>query len=367
MAVTLRFLKGVAILIVLALCTTSTTSAGDIKFIERIEIPGEPQPLINPWDFCVTEDGLFLIPDYGAGNIKIYERNADVLKLSKIIGQKGVGSDDFSRPTYCLYDKEGNKFGALDIGLRKIFIYARIDRLEFKRVQEVPCWHGGTDILLSQDKLFVSGYATDTNENPYDFYFIDLRDDQTTFLLPSYFKYGLKSLSEYEIQYRMNSGIKAIGIKSFFDIQEDYAYFVWEGNLKITKVNIVSREIASMPFGTNPLYYIKPFASTRLLEGYRKNFKLMQSEKAKMSYVRNIFANKKFLFVISEGPASANASNFKIQFYTLDGVFLKETPMPGMTHYRMWFDKDKSVLYSLSSELSGKALKYFILTYKISE
>ena len=68
-----------------------------------------------------------------------------------------------------------------------------------------------------------------------------------------------------------------------------------------------------------------------------------------MSYVRNIFASPGYVFVIYEGPDKQNKkSNFRLQFYTPDGDYIIEVPVTDKPGFKMWFDKDKSILYSLS-------------------
>lgn len=338
----------------------------EIKFLSGLE---ETQLPLDTKSFCVSEDQLFIIPDYRSGNIKIYEKNGENLELISTIGRKGYGPGEFVKPAFCSYSKDESKFVVMDLGIRKIFIYDRISRISFKLVKEVPCWRGGTDIKSIRNKLFIAGYTSDQVGNPYDFYYIDLTNDKTVFLLPSYRKYGLQSFKEYEIQNRSKSVIPVIGIRGFFDINRDEVYFVWEGNLKIIKLNIVSGGIDTNTFGIQPPHYIKPYASENLLEARKKeDFNVIQKELAKMSYVRNIFVNSKDILVIYEGPVKqSSATNFRMQFYTLDGNFIKEVLVPGQFDNKMWFDKDMHILYSLSRRSDTFGEHYFILKYEIHE
>lgn len=344
----------------------------DVKYLEKEKtyISQEQETLINPLAFCITDDELFIIPDYGAGNIKLYEKNGNFLQLINTIGGKGYKADEFSKPAFCFYNNTENKFGVIDYGIRKIFIYDRIDRIYFKRIKEISCWRPGYDIKLGGKKLFISGYISDSNETPYDFYYIDIENDQRTFLLPSYTKYGLNSFHEYEKKYRGNLDIPAIGVKGWFDINKDDAYFIWEGDLKVIKLNVISGEINPKSFGMKPPHYIKPYASENLLS-YRgpKYLDLTRVERTKMSYVRNIFISSKYLLVIYEGPFKQdNGANFRLQFYTFDGDFIKEVPIPGAPDHKMWFDKGGNILYSLcGSNASGVRKDYFILKYQIVE
>jgi hypothetical protein len=193
-----------------------------------------------------------------------------------------------------------------------------------------------------------------------------VKTGKESFLLPSYHKYGLKSFKDYEKQYLKGKGIRTVGVKGWFDIQGDYVYFVWEGDLKIFKINIKSGEINAFE-GEKTTGYVKPHVSENLLRGYWElgegNSNRIKRERSEMSYVRNIFTNGNYIYVVVEGPGK---SNFRMQFYSLNGVFINEAPIPGKPDSRMYLDKERNVLYSLSSELAEDSNeRYFMLEYKI--
>jgi hypothetical protein len=303
--------------------------------------------LQKPRDFCVTGDNLFLIPDYNAGNIKIYESNG---KLINVLGRKGVGPNEFVKPTFCFFDE--GKFGVMDWGIRKIFIYDRIGQTkDFKRVKEISCFSLGTGIHLRNDKLFVSGYRPNEKSKPFDLYYIDLANNQINLLLPSYKKYGLKSFDEYETKYRRQPDIGVIGIGGWFDLHEDDVYFAWEGDLRIIKQNIRTGEVSY--FGRKSANYVKPYATKKLINSIStRDFKTTQQEKAKMSFVRSIFTSKKHVLLVYEGPVKNDKNpGFMIQFYMFNGDFVEEIPIPGEPDRKMYFLKNKNILYSLTSEL----------------
>ncbi len=342
----------------------------DIKFIEKIEFsPGTELPLV-PRDFCVTEDGLFIIPDQQTGNVKIYEIEGKFLKLIKIVGRKGFGRDALVAPVSCFYSKEESKLGIYAQGAKTIFIYVRIGRVEFKRVKEVFCPRGGTDFDLIGSRLLVAGYNSDRNKRHYHLYSVDLETDKVINLLPSYVKYGFGSHREFEVEYIKRDNIGTIGINGWFDIdqQANNVYFVWEGALRIIKININSQEMNSFGEKTEEgkSYYIKPYVSKRLLDAYDKGDpKTIRKEWAKMSYIRDIFTNSKYVLVIYEGPVKPGGeSNFWLQLYTLEGTFKRELSIPGQPSHMMFFDKYRN-LYSLSNK-SEKG-EYFILKYEIIE
>ena len=136
--------------------------------------------------------------------------------------------------------------------------------------------------------------------------------------------------------------------------------------MNIIKINMKSGKLGF--FGEKPPHYIKPFASKQMIEARRnRNSNIVQSEKSKMSYIRDIFASPKHVLVIYEGPVKQDKKpNFRLQFYTLDGNFLEEIPIPGKPGKTMCLDKEKDILYSLTSEMRDDLNEeYFIWEYKI--
>jgi hypothetical protein len=362
-----------------ALLVFNVSAVGEkIEELETLKFPEESATPLISWDFCQTGDGVFIIPDYRAGNIKIYEKNEDHLELVKTTGRKGYGPDGLLRPTFCSFSKEENKLVVMDHGIRKIFFYSRLGRVEFKRdkIVELPCWRGGSAMQLRDGKLFISGYADD-NGKDYDFYFVDLITEDKgaktfpkTFLLPSHYKYNLAA-GNYEEQYK-EKYIPAIGRRGFFAVDpKGNAYFAWEGDLRIIKVDTVSGEIDTETFGKYTNNYTKPSLSpalTALVKGYKKgDFDVIQDSKKKMSLVRGVFTTENHLLVIFEGPVKEErSSSFWLHFYSLnDGSFQKEVHIPGAPNPRMSFDKDKKILYSFSGGPDGS--EYYIQAYRIIE
>ena len=346
-----------------ALCTKAVPGF-DIKLVKKTKLSQETAIFENIWSFCVTEDKLFLIPDYKAGDVKIFASNGDLLK---ILGRRGFGPGEFAKPAYSFYNKEKKIFGVLDLGTRKIFLYQRTGKTGFKRVKELYCLAGASAIRLKDDRLLISGYKPGPEGKHYDFYYIDTAIGKTTFLLPSYCKYGLASPHEFKTQYMNKIDIRAIGIDAWFDIHGDEVFFSWEGDLNIIRLNIKSGKYSS--FGKKTAHYIKPTASKALLEARRtRQPAIIESEWDKMSYIKNIFAGPEYVLVIYRGPVKQGGGpEFRMQFYTLDGKYLADIPIPGKPSFRMIFDKDKNILYSLVNELDDKlSEKYFVLEYKVS-
>ncbi len=144
----------------------------------------------------------------------------------------------------------------------------------------------------------------------------------------------------------------AIGIRSFIDVAGDYVYFVWEGKLKIIKIDLKTGEQVAV-FGHKTKHYIEPFASLKLLEGrLEKDFTKTGNERVNMSLVRDIFATPRHVLVVYEGPTTGN---FRLQVYTPEGRFLDDIAIPGNPGQNTWFEKETYTLYSLLSTNGEKA------------
>jgi hypothetical protein len=335
-----------------------------MEFMPDLEV--ERKMPSNPGSLCVTEDEFFIIPDYGAGDIKIYEKNGTSLSLKKAIGRYGYGPGELAKPACSFYDKVEGQLAVMDFGRKKILIYHRLagNRCDFKLVKEIHCRTGAWDIKLAGKRLFISGYITDPDKNPYDFYFIDITNDHITYLMPSHYKYGLKSFREYKKEYRNKIDIKAIGVAGWFDIHGDNVYFSWEGNLKVRKLNFVTVKIDETPFGNKKTNYVEFTKSEfkELLNAYEKrDLNLTLKLRKKRSYVKNIFTTSNHVVVIYGG----GKGNW-MQFYSFDGSFVKEVEIPGQIEgARMWMDKEKQILYTLSPGSKAGSNQYFILKYAI--
>ena len=63
-----------------------------------------------------------------------------------------------------------------------------------------------------------------------------------------------------------------------------------------------------------------------------------------------------------------NDLGYMMQFYTLDGNFVKEIKMPRKPGFAMCFDKNKNILYSITPVPEGEADEsHYILKYTIQD
>jgi hypothetical protein len=289
---------------------------------EKIKINGDDFLQVS-MSFCITEDNLFLVVDFKGGDVKIYNSNGALLK---VLGRKGFGPNEFAQPLFCHYSDR--KFIISDVGQRKIFIYDRKNELKFVRTKEIFSNDVGQCLNLDNNKLYISGTKRTIDGKNYQFYYMELdTDDQYVYLLPGYMKYGLNSDKEYYKEIFNKPYISAIAALSYFDILNDFAYYIWGGDLKIFKINLNTKTIST--FGKKTANYIKPSASKRLINSSgihsTQAAKIRSQERNKMSYVRQIFASKKHVLVIYEArDNNHNDLGYMMQFYTLDGHFVKE-------------------------------------------
>ncbi len=317
-------------------------------------------------DFCVIDDGLIIISDYGAGNLKVYESNKKSLELIQTIGYKGYGPNGFIRPSVCSYSREENRFVVLDIGIRKIFIYNRMGRTDFERDPlEILCWRGAFDLQLKNGRVFISGYAEDNAKNGYDFYYVDLKNGKKSkYLLTPSDKFGISLPKD---QNYFVTSIIPLGVKGWFDLKDDVAYFVWEANSRrIIEIDTNSGTVSKIFPKTllaSPTESLAPKIIAEL-DDLRKNDDLIQYEKKRVKalpIVRNLFITKNNnVLLIVEGPfLGSGESSFQAQLFTnrdLKGTVLIPSMQPNSN---IFYDKTEGCLWALSNDS--------ILQYRVIE
>lgn len=368
-----------------------------IKKLSKMDITTQNGSPPGGYNFFVVMEGeQFLFSDLVAGDIKIYEMLNFELKLKHRIGKRGIDTEKFAKPSYSFYNKREGKFGLLDYATRKFHIYNTHKAHNngnpiFTKEKEIFCppW-AGTDFNLltskvyngdntvetldhsqenTTDHLIIAGYCPDTNNNHFDLYSINVETGDKSFLLSSHIKYGFRSVKEYEDKYINDILYKAVGSSAWFDIHGDFAYYVWEGDLKIFKINIKTKEFTV--FGNKDARkYRLPFPpSEDMVAAYidKDQIKTLE-ERDKVSYVKNIFTSSNSVLVIYNEPKTGDVINIWLQFYSLDGQFqneiLLEPEVEGNKIFqpdgnRMWFDKEKNILYALATDKTT-VLKYDI-------
>lgn len=334
-----------------------------IDLEKRIKL-SEKVLLQFPRSFCVTEDNLVLVVDFKAGDVKIYNSRGEFVKT---LGRKGYGPNEFAQPYFCSYTNR--KLIISDTGQRRIFFYDRKDKFDFVRTKEIIPPSIGFQFSLNNNKLYITGHTHDKDNKPNEFYMIDLKKtNHYTYFLPGQLKFGFKSIEEYNTKLLRKPELSVIGTRAQFDIHGNFAYYFWEGDLKIFRINLKTKDIET--FGEKGPDYIKPYASKKLIEAFKtRQFALIRKERKKMNYVKNIFTTQKHVLLIYEVfDKNHDEPGYMIQFYTLDGNFVKEQRIPGKVSWVMFFDKQKNVLYSKGFKEDEKFnYTHYILKYTIHE
>lgn len=316
-----------------------------------------------PISFCVTEDNLFLVVDFKGGDVKIYNSNGELIN---VLGRKGYGPDEFSKPLFCYY--KNKKFILSDVGQRKFFIYERKKKLNFVRTDEISVTVVGDDLQLDGNILYISGSKRTKEGKLHKFYTLHLdKKGHNTYYLPAYLKFGLASDNEYKTELFKKTDITTIGVRGLFDIHGNFAYYIWEGDLKIFSINLKTKEISI--FGKKMPHYIKPYTSKKITNAFfSRQGNYVQKERSKMSYLKQIFTTEKHVMLIYTVPKKKEENFYMVQFYKMDGNFVEELALPGKASSTMWFDKKKNDLYTIIFETVEDLDEYhYILKYKIHE
>jgi hypothetical protein len=338
-----------------------------IQLTEEIKIDTAANFQEIPSSFCTTEDNLFLITDHKAGIVKIFKKEENLLKFINVLGPR-FENKKFVYPIYCFYNRKKGMLGVFDYGVREIFIFNREKSGEFTWIKNVPCQWGGYDIQFAGDaeQLVVSGFLNDNENKPFDLYSINIKTGKINYLLPSHQKYNLRNFEDYILEYRQKRTLPAVGIYAFIDIQGNELFFVWEGALRIIRLNLLSRK--QMVFGHETPDYAKPDGYS--LATFYKNAdqKNLRKKKETMAFIRNIFATPGHVFLVYETAKSKNSNNliFRLQTYTPDGFFLEDVLIPGNPCRQMWFDKENHELYALSEKKGSNNNEFSIIKYKIN-
>lgn len=351
----------------LSLFNLSVLYGVDVKFFERDIFSNKSQQIQKFVSFCVTDDHLLLIPDVDAGDIKILDHNDQSLRWLSNIGSKGFSSSDFQKPTYCSYDPIERRLAVLDSKLKKIFIYERPNprnRLDFKRVGEIPCFLGAHELQLKKNKLYISGAIIAPDNVLYHFYSIELEQSEEKnkivagkidYLLPSWIKYGFQSSQNVEKQI-LDKGIQTLGYYGWFFIDDyDNAFFIWESQLRIIRLNLrSSANKISDYWGNKTPNYFPPKLTDVLIQSFNHNDLIYKSERNSMSYILDIFSTPTSIAIIYQGP---DIKAF-IQTYSRTGNFVKETPISLPHDSRFYYDATTQKLFILSNQENSDQILY---------
>jgi hypothetical protein len=316
--------------------------------------------------FAKTEDDVFVVPDYKEGNIKLFDDHGELIK---VLGRKGPGPLDFGSPRNCDYCAP--LLAISDFGRQRIFVYRKVGHTNFEKVSDFPL-----PVLdkiypkLMEDQILIPGYVAVSDKKQYGLYTIDLSRGQLRYILPIETKYGFSSLNEFESK---KGSLLSLGSTAYCDVFGGSILFVWEGNLRIIKIDKATN--AFVTFGKKPANYIKPKVTRALEEAFQTlSAKDVETEYSKMSFINGLFADKDFVGVIYQNfDEKTSLWKMYVQFYSPRGELLKEIDLPEAETYisfranTSYYDRAKRALYFLSITYDQKTTldQYKIMKYKI--
>jgi hypothetical protein len=343
-----------------------SASAIEVKQTGRIVLSQEATTLMAVESFVRTEDGVFIVPDYKDGNFKLYDEKGNLIT---VWGRRGPGPMEFLSPRGS--DYQSKTLAVSDFSKQRIYIFKRTGRTNFEKITEfVYPVLDKFNPRLANGRIYISGYAPVSDKEAYSLFSRDLQTGELEYILPNWTKYGFSSFGQYDSK---KNSVLSLGGAGFCDVLEDSIYFVWEGDLKILKIDGSTKKWES--FGYKTKNYRQPKVTTALemaisvlsLEG-------MDTEFAKMSFVNAIFADKGFVGVVFQNYDSKSSLwKMFLQLYTPSGEFITETPLQDAVTYidfragNSFYDRESHTLYYLSIRYDEKTNldRYEIISYKI--
>jgi len=338
----------------------------DVTQIRRVILSQEKAVLMAAESFVRTEDGLFIIPDYRDGNFKLYDDDGN---LVAVWGKRGPGPLEFLSPRSCHYQPK--ILAVSDFSKQRILTFKRTGKTEFEKVSEFafPVLDK-FNLKLADGRVFIAGLISLSDKESYSLYSRDLRSGDIQYLLPTEAKYGFLSFSQFDSK---KHTVLPIGSAGFCDVMGNYVYFIWEGNLRIIRIDRTSK--ARESFGEKTPSYRQPKVTSALeIAMSLLSAKDAEAEYAKMSFVNTIFADEGFIGVIYQNYDGKDSLwKMYLQLYTPAGKLIKESPLPDAVTYinfrasNSFYDRESNTLYYLSIRYDEKTSldRYEIVAFKI--
>ena len=327
----------------------------EVRLIKEIHLQEKAAFLQRPSSFVKTADGLFVISDFQAGDLKLYRSSGELLKT---FGRKGQGPDEFLGPfklSFC-----APLLGVVDIDRRMVFILNIKADGNLKTSQYFSCPGGAENISLSEDRVTVSGYYVDPHGVAWSVYQYVFTSKKIVPIFLRHEIFGFSSRGHYEKNFLKE--VAPLGMKILCEQHHADAFAVWDANLRIFKKNIWTGEVKT--FGQKTSRYVQP-QNTKELEKAKKerNIKKVQEEIDKFSYILTIAVTNNLVILIYRDPKDQDRI---VQAYDFSGNFLGETEIPSPAERGMFYvSKDEPLIHELSYEESLTSGLYKIRTYKM--
>ncbi len=343
------------------LLVATTLMSVDIKLIQKIPVSQGKVILEGPVSLQVSDDDIIYITDLKAGSIKTFNQEGQFLSTW---GTKGAGPKEFLFPFFSHYDN--GLLAVMDFGKRKIIVLKKNGKAGLKEKMILPCRSAGDDIILRNGRVLVSGYILDENEKSFHLYSRSLtKEDDVIFLLPTEMKYGYKSYNEYRKKSNNTIEFRALGPMCYCDVAGNHVYSVWQANLNIFKINLTTKKIST--FGNTTANYHRPYATDRMEKARVTRNSKLDDEKKKMSFIKGLFVNNKYVFVYyDKAPYVEGKPQSVLQFYTLDGKFLKEIVTDNFLSNLSFFRKSDNTFFC-SQRSKNDDDSMYIMKYRITD
>ncbi len=330
----------------------------DIRPFTTFSLSQEEAPILYASDFVVTEDGLIFVTDGKDCNIKGYDQTG---KLIGITGRKGPGPEEFLGPFYC--DYQAPYLAILDF--MKIVIYRRDGKGGLSRIDKIDCMACTSDIALWGKHLIVDAYVAQNNEK-YGLTIRGFEAKDSRGLLSLAGRYGFDSIGSYE---RNREDLSMLTQQyGSLSVTGNHVYFALDARMKITRVNIVNREV--MTFGKPSANYREP----RINQAIRDAFANMEDapvakERKKVSFITGLISTDEMIGVLfSNYDPKADNWLLYMQRYDPTGQLISECRLCDAVNYGNlyhYFFRD-NVLYVLSERYGDDSTdKYDVLAYRI--
>ena len=329
-------------------------TAVEVRLIKEINLQEKASFLQRPSSFVKTDNGLFVVSDFQAGDLKIYKSSGELLK---IFGRKGQGPDEFLGPfalSFC-----APHLSVVDIDRRMVFLLDIETDGNLKTFQYFSCPGGAQDISLSKNRVAVSGYYVDPRGTAWSVYQYIFSSKKIVPVFLRHEIFGFSSKEDYEKNFLKE--VAPLGMKILCRQQNEDTFAVWDANLRIYKKNIRTGEVR--PFGRKTSRYVQP-QNTKELEKAKKdrNIKEVQEEIDKFSYILTIGVTNNLFILIYRDPKDQHRI---LQVYDYSGNFLGEAEIPSPAERGMFYvSKDECLIHELSYEESLPPGFYKIRTFK---
>lgn len=332
-----------------------------IKLIKQIPIKNLYQSAF----FVVLDDGNFLFTDIHDKNAQLKIFNADG-QLMKAWGKMGPGPDEYEGLGFPDYSKP--YLAVSDAGRHRIHIFEKIANYEFKKIGEVFSWEQSGNIKIYDKNILISGFIVSPEGKKYSLFMKDFSNRETRYILPLEYTYGGKSMAEHK---KISDEVSGISVIHFFDVYEDFVFYVSDVRLKIIKINLRSNKIEV--FGEEPKNFHPVRIDKKTRESLLKNPEIFEEIMNNNSFVGGIFADKEFvgtIFVNREKEKDHKRYYVAYaQIYDQAGKLYLEQPLTQFYSEEriipLFYQKDNRLLYLCSITYDQESVIYTIYQYRV--